>query len=100
MSDTIIKTDYTLDESEIGRRFIFWTPDWPDGAPLGFASKLENIGIVEKHDCQLKNKSEVIALSDPTEARHATKGPLLVTKILAHEVMWVPTFALHEILEK
>jgi hypothetical protein len=99
MSDTIIKTYFTLDESEVGRRFVFWTPDFPEGTPLGFASKLENIGIVEKHDCQLKNKTEVIALSEPTEAHHAIMGPLLVTKILAHTIMWVPTFALHEIPE-
>lgn len=99
MSDTIVKDDSFIDESEIGRRFLFWAKEFADDEVLGFASKIENIGIVEKHDCRLKNKTEVIALSEPTEARHATKGPILVTKILAHEVMWVHTWALHEIKE-
>ncbi len=99
MSDLIVENDTFIDESEIGRRFLFWAKEFSDNEVLGFASKIENIGIVEKHDCQLKNKTEVTALSEPTEARHATKGPLLVTKILAHEIMWVQTWALHEIKE-
>lgn len=99
MSDSVVEKEPSLDESEIGRKFLFWAKEFPDNEVLGFASKIENIGIVEKHDCRLRNKTEVIALSDPTEARHATKGPILVTKILAHEIMWVHTWALHEIKE-
>lgn len=97
MSDTIIETDFTLDESEIGRKYLFRNESFPPGTPLGFSSTIENIGIVEKHDCQLKNNTIVIALSDPTEAKHATRGPLLVTKVLSTQTMWVPTFMLHEI---
>jgi len=100
MSDTIIETNSILDDSEIGKKFIFWYPNMPDGIPFGFASKLENIGIIEKHDCELKNKTEVIAISDPTEANHATRGPILVTKVLAHTIMWVPTLSLHFVDDK
>lgn len=84
----------SLEDSEIGRQFLFWEEHLPDDAVLGFASIIENIGIVDMHDRRLKNKTEVIALSDPVEAYHPTIGPMLVTKILAHDVMWVRTHAL------
>lgn len=100
MSETVLEPEIISDDIETGKRFMFWTRDYPDGTPLGFSSKLENIGIVELHDQILKNKTEVIALSEPTEAIHHTRGPMLVTKIMAHAVMWVPTFALHFIKEE
>jgi hypothetical protein len=100
MSDTVLDNDISLDHSEIGKRFLFWEPVFPDDAVVSFSSTLENIGVLEKHDRRLKNKTEVIALSDPTEARHATKGPILVTKIMAHDIMWVHTWSLRWIDER
>jgi hypothetical protein len=81
-----------LEDTEIGRRFLFWNENYPDDKVFSFSSTLENIGI--KHDCDLKNKTEVMALSDPTEAYHPAMGPILVTKILAHKIMWVVTNSL------
>ncbi len=95
--DREIESDLEVPES--GRVFLFWNDEFPDNAMMKFSSTLENIGNVDRHDRILKNKTRVIALSEPAEAHHLTRGPMLVTKIMAHEIMWVSTWSLHEIKE-
>ena len=87
----------SIEDMETGKMFLFWNTEFPDHVSMKFSSTLENIGNVDKHDCELKNKTQVIALSEPTEAHHLTRGPMLVTKIMAHTIMWVSTWSLHEI---
>jgi hypothetical protein len=94
-----LENNIDLDDTEIGKKYLFWVPNAPDNAFLSFSSTLENIGIMEKHDCLLKNKTEVLVLSDPTEANHASMGPILVSRIMAHTIMWVATASLHIIDE-
>jgi hypothetical protein len=89
-----IEENIDLEDSEVGKMFLFWNEFYPDFSILGFSSVIENIGVLGKHDRTLKNKTEVVVLSEPTEACHASLGPILVTKILAHDTMWVPTATL------
>jgi hypothetical protein len=99
-TDLDLKPDYHIDDSEIGRRCLFWIRESPEGTPFGFASKFENIGHVDRHDCWLKNKTEVIVMSEPIEAVHPTLGKILVSKVVADKVMWVGTHALRFIEDK
>jgi len=92
--DRDIDQSIEIDDSEIGRTYLFWCKNFPDDATFGFSSTLENIGIVEKHDCMLKNKTEVLVLSEPIEANHPQMGTILVSRIIAHTAMWVGSNAL------
>jgi len=89
-----IEDDPELDEGEIGRKYLFWRPDQPDSAVFSFSSTLSNIGQLDKHDRSLKNKTYVLVLSEPIEATHATRGPILVSKVLSNQIMWVATCTL------
>jgi hypothetical protein len=93
--EIVLKTDIKLDDSDIGRSYLFWIKGRPDHEQFSFSSTLENIPYKEKHDCSLKNKTEVLILSDPTESWHPLRGNFLVSKILAHKIMWVTTAWLH-----
>ena len=95
MTDQLLdlENDIDLDDTEIGKKYLFWLSGYPDNIFFSFSSTLENIGI--NHDCSLKNKTEVLVLSDPMEASHPKMGPLLVNKIMAHTIMWVATVSLH-----
>ena len=86
-----IEDDIDSDDSDVGKRYLFWRSDRPDEETFSFSSTLENIGVLEKHDCSLKNKTEVLVLGDPTDANHLTLGPILVSRALAHKCMWLPT---------
>jgi hypothetical protein len=80
-----------LDDSEVGRKYLFWRQDCPDDIVFVFTSTLENIGVIDKYDRSLKNKTEVLVLSDPVEAVHLTLGPLLVSRIFFMKAMWIST---------
>jgi len=86
--------DSYLEDMECGKMFLFWNEAFGDNMVLKFSSTIDNVGNTAKHDRFLKNKTLVIALSEPTEAYHLTRGPMLVTKIMAHEIMWVCTWHL------
>ena len=95
-----IDNDIDLDDSDIGRFYMFWNPDHPEGQMYSFSSTLENIGVLGKHDRWMKNKTKVLVLSDPVEAHHPTMGPILVSRVMADEAMWVGTYTLHLINDK
>jgi hypothetical protein len=93
--DPVKDNDSSLEEFETGKVFLFWHPDHSNGTVLSFSSTLNNVGV--SHDRFIKNRTKVLALSEPIEAFHPTYGELLVTKILADEIMYVNTFTLHPI---
>lgn len=99
-NDLKIDNEIDLEDDETGKMFLFWNPQDPIGIPYGFSSTLENIGHVLMHDCILKNKTEVLVLSEPIEAIHFKLGKLLVTRILADKIMWVGTNSLVQIDKK
>lgn len=95
-----IDNDINIDDGDTGKFYLFWCQQDPEDKTYGFASKFEDIGHVNRHDCVLKNKTKVLVLSDPAEAIHPRLGPILVSKVMSDHIMWVGTAALHLIEEK
>ena len=89
-----IKQDLDLQDDETGKFYLFWNKYDTDNQMYGFSSIFDNIGVLEKHDCWLKNKTKVLVLSEPTEANHPKIGMILVSKIMANKIMWVGTNSL------
>src|SRR5271165_1371079 len=102
MTDTLLVDDidndiHLDDDDETGKFYLFWNPDGTDDRVYSFSSTLENIGI--SHDRSLKNKTKVLVLGEPIEAVHPIVGPLLVSKVMAHQIMFVGFMTLH-VIEK
>jgi hypothetical protein len=95
-----LENDLDLDDSEMGGRYLFWCQQYPDSEKFSFSSTLENIPYREKHDRSLKNKTEVLVLSDPTEAWHPMTGTILVSKIFFGSTMWIATSTLIPVDDK
>jgi hypothetical protein len=92
--DLFIDSEIRPSKTEIGKRYMFWNKGYPDTEKFGFSSTLENIGNVEKHDRWLKNKTEVIIISDQMIANHMTMGAISVIHVMAHQTMWIATASL------
>ena len=98
-TDLSIENDTETYDGEIGSEWLFLNPDKPLDRVFTFASRLEDVGCREKHDCEMKNNTKVLVLSEPVEAWHPARpgdGKFLVSRVLApsHPAMWVPTACL------
>lgn len=91
MSDTETKQSA---DTEAGKFFLFVEGLEPEHE-FQFSSTLEGIGI--NYDCRLKNFTRVLVLSDPISVESPRHGPLLVTQIMAHTIMWVRSASIVEI---
>lgn len=88
----------------INKKALFFRYDGNDDQMFGFTSTLEKVG--EEWDCEVKNKSIVIVMSDPVEMIHTKYGKMSLTKIKANMApdfhiivgeFWVPTIFLTNI---
>lgn len=93
----LIDREIILEKSKLGKKVLFFMPFAPTDYMYKFSSKLENIGI--EWDCELKNNTKVIILSEPAQVIHPI-GKISVVRIMAHEAMWVRAENLIEIDEK
>jgi len=100
MTQSVIDNKTIWQPTEIGKRYLFWRPDYPTDEKFGFSSSIDNIGVVEKHDRWLKNKTEVFIIADQTVASHPSRGPIPVIKVMAHQDMWIALESLWPIEDK
>lgn len=99
MTQELLDTDIDLDweDSDIGRMYLFCRTDALPNDVLSFSSTLENVGQLDKHDRSIKNNTKVMVISEPVEAHHPKHGTILVSRIIAHQIMWVGTVLLFPI---
>jgi len=97
MSDLLFKTDNDISELETGKYALFYNDYYSDDKVLKLSSSLKDIGKV--FNCQIKNKTKVLILSEPIKANHDVFGPILVSKILADKIMFAATHHLFLINE-
>lgn len=84
--------------SNIGRKFIFLVPGYPNDRVFQHSSQLENIGI--SWDCTLKNNTEVIIVADAVELDLPKYGKIEVIKVMAAQAQWVRSENLFPVEEK
>lgn len=87
-----------------GKKALFFRPDQDANQMFNFSSTLEKVG--EGWDCQLKNNSIVLVISESIEIIHTKYGKMTLTKIKANMApdfhiivgeFWVPTIFLTNI---
>jgi hypothetical protein len=82
--------DEITDDTNVGKWMIFVVPNHPAETMFNFSSDIDQIGI--DWDCQLQNHTKVWVVSEPTTIYREQYGKsLTVSRIVAHEAMWVQT---------
>lgn len=106
MTDIIddIELDDELSNSPLGRKYLFWYKEYPIDKTFRFTSKIEDIPFPEKRNTVLKNKTEVLILSEPVLSLFPDGMQCQVVKVLAPCLegmtnIWIPVISLVEIDE-